>query len=373
MSLWNGYVDLIQSGLNWLADLTGSGAIAIILFTIIIKTVLLPLTIKSVKSTAAMQELQPRIKDLQKKYGKDRQRLSQETMKLYSEYNINPAAGCLPLLAQMPIFFGLFFAIRRSSEAGVGLFAESFLWIDSLASPDNVSLLFIPLAPLAMLAGAAQFIQMRMMRPRNQGKVSDPQQAMMQMMMNFMPLMVIVFGWSFPAGVVLYWFIQSLYSVVQQWFITGWGAVGDWFPWLPELPEHRRLGYKEKKEPSNVVVSGEPAELGGFMGWMQRKSQEMESRQAERNQSRGGATAASSAESAPDSEDEEYDEPELELEEGVVRLSASGGKVRRHAGKGETSPAASVSDETVDDLDAAPAPKPAPRRQRGGKRKMAGD
>lgn len=372
MGLWNGYVDLIQSGLAWLADLTGSGAMAIILFTIIIKTVLLPLTIKSVKSTAAMQELQPRIKDLQKKYGKDRQRLSQETMKLYSEYNINPAAGCLPLLAQMPIFFGLFFAIRRSTEAGVGHFADGFLWIPSLGEPDKVSLLFLPLAPLAILAGAAQFVQMRMMRPRNQGKVTDPQQAMMQMMMNFMPLMVVIFGWNFPAGVVLYWFIQSVYSVVQQWFITGWGAVGDWFPWLPELPEHRRLGYKKKPDPSNVVVSGEPAELGGFMGWMQRKSQEMESRQAERKESGGGTSQSSKADAEPEI-DEPEDEPEYELEEGVVRLSASGGKVRRHQGKNANGSAVPASDEVVDDLDSTPTAKPAPRRQRSNKRKMAGD
>lgn len=382
MSLWNGYVDLIQSGLNWLADLTGSGAVAIILFTILIKTALLPLTIKSVKSTAAMQELQPKIKELQKKYGKDRQRLSQETMKLYSEYNINPAAGCLPLLAQMPIFFGLFFAIRRSTEAGQGHFADGFLWISSLADPDKISLLFIPLAPLAILAGGAQFIQMRMMRPRNQGKTTDPQQAMMQMMMNFMPLMVVIFGWSFPAGVVLYWFVQSVYSVVQQWFITGWGAIGDWFPWLPELPEHRRLGYK-KAEPakSNVVVTGEQPQLGGFMGWMQRKSEEMEARQAERAARSGGAAPEKRSSSAkrtapdpePEPEPEEYDEPELELEEGVVRLSASGGKVRRQRGKGATSGRAASAADSSGDPDTSTGPKPAPRRQRGSKRKMAGD
>src|SRR5690606_19992118 len=143
------------------ADFTGNGGLAIILFTILIKTVLLPLTIKSVRSTAAMQALQPKIKELQKKYGKDRQRLSQETMKLYSEYNINPAAGCLPLLLQMPIFFGLFWAIRRSSEGAEGTFAESFLWISSIAEPDKISLGLFSIAPLAILAGVAQFVQMR--------------------------------------------------------------------------------------------------------------------------------------------------------------------------------------------------------------------
>lgn len=376
MSLWNSFVDLIEWGLVSIADVTGNGGLAIIVFTILIKTVLLPLTVKSVRSTANMQALQPKIKELQKKYGKDRQRLSQETMKLYSEYNINPAAGCLPLLLQMPIFFGLFFAIRRSSEGAEGTFAESFLWIESLAQADNFTLLFIPLAPLAILAGIAQFIQMRMMRPRNQGKVSDPQQAMMQMMMNFMPLMVVIFGWSFPAGVVLYWVTQSVYSVVQQWFITGWGAVGDWFPWLPELPEHRRLGYKKPQE-SPVVVSGEPAELGGVMGWMQRKSKEIEEKQNERNAARGrpGDQSAKSTRAAePEEHYDESAEAEPELEEGVVRLRASGGKVRRSGGKNVRRNTADIeNDEAPASNGSVNQPKPAPRRQRGSKRKATGD
>jgi YidC/Oxa1 family membrane protein insertase len=374
MSWWNSFVDLIEWGLVSIADYTGNGAVAIIIFTILIKTILLPLTVKSVRSTANMQALQPKIKELQKKYGKDRQRLSQETMKLYSEYNINPAAGCLPLLLQMPIFFGLFFAIRRSAQAAEGHFADSFLWIGSLAEADNFTLLFIPLAPLAILAGVAQFIQMRMMRPRNQGKVTDPQQAMMQMMMNFMPLMVVVFGWTFPAGVVLYWVTQSVYSVIQQWFITGWGAVGDWFPWLPELPDHRRLGYKKPQEP-NVVVSGEPAQLGGVMGWMQRKAGEMEEKKAERDGARGGTQAAASIVDKDPQDTYEYDEDESfepEPEDGVIRVRASGGKVKRSGGT--LLQGSSVSDSAVEPATngASAKPKPVPRRQRGGKRKAAG-
>ena len=86
---------------------------------------LLPLTVKSVRSTYAMQELQPKIKELQKRYGKDRQRISQETMRLYQEHGVNPAAGCLPMLMQIPIFFGLYFAIQSLSKSGVGVFASA--------------------------------------------------------------------------------------------------------------------------------------------------------------------------------------------------------------------------------------------------------
>lgn len=327
MGIWNSFVDFIESTLISLADFTGSAGLAIILFTIIIKTILLPLTIKSVRSTAAMQEIQPKIKDLQKKYGKDRQKLSQETMKLYAESGINPMAGCLPLILQMPIFFALFFAIKDASNAGEGHFSDSFLWIANLSEPDKMDMLFFSIAPLAILAGVFQFIQMRMMRPANQGKLNDPQQAMMQMMMNFMPLMVVIFGWNFAAGVVLYWAIQSLYSVVQQWFITGWGAMKDWFPWLPELPEHRRLGRRKPSEPK-VVAVGEDGDFqpSGLFGFMQRSAKRMEERQTQRVET---VNTRKQARNEPPAEELDQPEAETATEDGVVRISAQGGRARR--------------------------------------------
>ena len=96
----------------------------------------------------------------------------------------------------------------------------NFLWLSDLSEPD-------PYKILPILAGLFQFVQTKMMRPSGQGKITDPQQAMMNTMMNFMPLMVIFFGWSFISGAVLYWAIQSVYSVVQQWLIGGWGAIGE--------------------------------------------------------------------------------------------------------------------------------------------------
>ncbi len=279
---WNQFVQLIEWCLTFLADYTGSAGLAIVIFTLVVKTILLPLTIKSVRSTMAMQELQPKIKDLQKRYGKDRQRISEETLKLYAEHGVNPASGCLPMIAQMPVFFALFFAIRELSTTRDGHFAEGFLWIQDLGAADHWDLLFIPIVPIAILAGVFQFIQMRMSRPANQGQVRDPQQAMMQTMMNFMPLMVVFFGWNFPAGVVIYWAVQSLYSVLQQWFITGWGSLKDWFPWLPELPENRRLGRPKPAPEGAAGADSGPAELGGFFGWMQKKTDDLQKRQEEK-------------------------------------------------------------------------------------------
>jgi YidC/Oxa1 family membrane protein insertase len=271
--IWDQYVNLIVWTLDHLAQTLHNGGLAIIVFTILVKTIILPLTVQSLRSSKAMQELQPKIKELQKKHGKDRQRLSQETMRLYSQHRVNPTAGCLPMLIQIPIFLGLYRAISHLTRGSAGseYWNGSFLWLHSLHAPDALHL-------LPLLAGLFQFVQSRMMRPANQGKISDPQQAMMNTMMNFMPLTVILFGWNFAAGPVLYWATQSVYSVVQQWFITGWGSLGDWLPNLPELPEHRRLGYRPPRPVEDVVVvSGDddaPVHGGGAMGWLQRKMEE---------------------------------------------------------------------------------------------------
>ncbi len=271
--IWSQYVQLLEEVLDYLARTFNSGGIAIIVFTIIVKTLLLPLTIKAIRSSKSMQELQPKIKELQKKYKNDRQRLSQETMALYQQYQINPLAGCLPMIIQIPIFFGVYRAIANLSAGNVEGFSsawtQGFLWLDSLNESD-------PYKILPIMAGVFQFIQTRMSRPAGMGKASDPQQAMMNTMMNFMPLMVVIFGWTFAAGPVIYWVAQSVYSVVQQWLITGFGSLKDWFPWLPELPEHRQLGYRAPRDLDAIAAAndGKPAQQGRFMSWAQKKSEE---------------------------------------------------------------------------------------------------
>jgi YidC/Oxa1 family membrane protein insertase len=218
-------------------------------------------------------------------------------MALYQQYQVNPVAGCLPMLIQIPIFFGVYRAITHLSNGSSSInpsvyWEHSFLWLDNLSTPD-------PYKILPIMAGVFQFIQTRMSRPAGQGKPSDPQQAMMNTMMNFMPLMVVVFGWTFDSGPVIYWVTQSLYSVVQQWLIAGWGSMKDWIPALPELPEHRQLGYRAPRDLDDVVVvSGEPKKQSGVMGWMQRKADEAQAQRArmdeERKQKSGGSAASAS-------------------------------------------------------------------------------
>lgn len=277
MPFWDSYVDFVEWCLRELTSLTGNAGLAIIVFTVIVKTLLLPLTVKSIRSTAGMQELQPKLKELQKKYANDKQRLSQEMMALYQQYQINPAAGCLPLIIQIPIFFGVYFAISRISKEG-----GDFLWLH-LNEADPYKIL-----PIA--AGLFQFIQTRMMRPANAPKVTDPQQQMMNTMTNFMPLLVVFFGWTFISGAVLYWLVQSIYSVAQQWLITGWGSLKNWVPQLEkfELPEHRRLGYR-KLEAKEYDPNAEPK---GFMAKMQKRAMAMEEQQRKAAAARGGTPPA---------------------------------------------------------------------------------
>jgi len=300
---WDAYVNLLEHALDFLARTFSSAGLAVIVFTIIVKTLMLPLTIKATRSSRAMQELQPKIKELQKKYKNDRQMLSQETMKLYSQFGVNPMAGCLPILIQMPIFFGLYRAILHLSNNNAGFdtspaWAGGFLWLPSLAEAD-------PYHILPVAAGVFQFVQTRMMRPANQEAITDPQMKMMNQIMNFMPITVVLFGWGFASGPVLYWVTQSVYSVVQQWLITGWGALLDWFPMLPDLPEHRRLGYRPPRDEAEleaIAASGE-ASQGRFMGWFQSKMDEAQKQQAERLATKEGgtkpeATAAASTSTA---------------------------------------------------------------------------
>ncbi|MDP9366848.1 MAG: YidC/Oxa1 family membrane protein insertase, partial [Chloroflexota bacterium] len=200
---------------------------------------------------------------------------------LYSEHRVNPMAGCLPMLIQIPIFFGVYQAIVNLSRSEQGEWAHGFLWLNDLGAAD-------PWKVLPIAAGVFQFIQTKMMRPAHQ-KVTDPQQAMMNTMMNFMPLTVILFGWGFASGAVVYWVAQSVFSVVQQWFITGWGSMKEWVPSLPELPEHRRIGYRPPRCLDEVVVmsgdeDGASARPAGAMGWFQRKMEEAQQQAAERSE-----------------------------------------------------------------------------------------
>ncbi|HEX5505127.1 MAG TPA: YidC/Oxa1 family membrane protein insertase [Thermomicrobiales bacterium] len=272
---WDIYLKVIETGLVYLANFTHNPGVAIIIFTLLIKIALTPLTVKSLRSSRAMQDLQPKIKALQKRMGNDRQKLSAETMRLYQEHKVNPMAGCLPMVIQIPIFWGFYEAIRVLSRQGQGEFAHGFLWIHSLAHAD-------PYHVLPIVAFVFQLIQTRMSLPEAKNRPTDPQQKMMTQMMQFMPVTVLLFGWAFDSGPVIYWVTQSAFSAVQQYFITGWGSLRDWLPFLPEVTRYTPPTHTE--EDDKVVVSSSeddrPAPTGGGLwGLINRQLQRVEAQQ----------------------------------------------------------------------------------------------
>ncbi len=176
--------------------------IAIILFTFLVKILLYPITIKQIKSTKAMQEIQPKMKALQEKYKNDKVRLQQEMVNLYRETGFNPLAGCLPLLLQMPILMGIFFALR---DFNYGPVAPSFLWMPSLASPD-------PLFIMPVISAVTTLIQTKQSMP-------DTSSSQNKMMLYFMPIFIGYISLQFPSGLVIYWSVTNLLQIFQQmWF-----------------------------------------------------------------------------------------------------------------------------------------------------------
>lgn len=205
--IWNQYFVYPMSWLiTYFSDILNSNyGLAIVIVTIIIRTVLLPLNVKQLKSSKAMQDIQPELKELQQKYSsKDantQQKLQQETMALFQKHGVNPLAGCLPIFVQMPILIAMYHAIMRT-EAIKG---HEFLWF-ALGSPDYV---------LPLIAGAATFLQQKLMMAGSPA-AQNPQ---MVAMLYLMPIMITVFAFFFPAALALYWVVGNIFMVAQTLFI----------------------------------------------------------------------------------------------------------------------------------------------------------
>ncbi len=187
---------------------------AIIILTLFVRLILWPLTSIQIKSSQRMAKMQEPLKEIREKFKNDPKRVQQETMKLYSEYGINPLAGCLPILIQIPIFIGLYYMLQTSCEIR---FAH-FLWIKDLSLPDTIECLpsitiplidyTLPIHILPLLNALVTFIQMHLTPTPS----TDKSQAMM---FKLMPVIMLLFFYSFPSGLVLYWLVQSLLGIVQ--------------------------------------------------------------------------------------------------------------------------------------------------------------
>ena len=235
---------------------------SIILLTIVIRLILYPLTGAQLKATKKMQDLNPHIKNLKTKHKGDAKTLQAETMRLYKEHGVNPAAGCLPVLIQLPVIWGLYTVLIKIVNLGANTVSEvnkiayfDFLKISQIWDTNffglplgqNPQQLLSTLGPLIILiplaTGAFQFVQSKMMIPsvnKEDKKLSDAKSAsggkketdfataFQQQSLYIFPFMIAFFSWGFPVGLSLYWNTFTIFGIIQQYKVSGLGGVSEW-------------------------------------------------------------------------------------------------------------------------------------------------
>jgi YidC/Oxa1 family membrane protein insertase len=258
--IWNSLLfHPLVNGLFFFYKIFGNLGVAIILLTILIRVVLIPLTSPSMKAAKKMADLGPELAKLKEKHKDDKQKFAQAQMSLYKEHGVNPAAGCLPQIVQLLVLITLYQAfssvlVQNGSDVLhklntilypiLQLPADTHLnlsfWYLNLAKPDMIALPGLPKIPgvFLILAALTQFISSKMMLPqvkkaekeakKTPGKTDDIASSMQSQMTYLFPLMTILIGFSFPSGLVLYWFIFSFSSIIQQYFVSGWGGLTPW-------------------------------------------------------------------------------------------------------------------------------------------------
>jgi YidC/Oxa1 family membrane protein insertase len=216
-----GMFDILAKPCVWLMNklysVIPNYGVAIIILTLLIKIVLWPLGSKSYKSMSEMKKIQPLMKEIREKYKNDKKKMNEEVMGLYRTYKINPLGGCLPMVVQLPVFFALYRMLYQAIELR---HAPFFLWIEDLSAPDRLfrfgfSIPFMEppygIPVLTIIMGATMLLQQKMSPP-----MGDPTQAKMMM---FMPLIFTVIFINFSAGLVLYWLVNNVLSISQQYYI----------------------------------------------------------------------------------------------------------------------------------------------------------
>lgn len=212
-----GWLTVVAKPLFWvlskLHGLVNNWGVAIILLTVLIKAAFYPLSAASYKSMAQMRELAPRLQSMKEKFGDDKQKMQQAMMEMYRSEKINPMGGCLPILIQIPVFIALYWVLLGSVELR---HAPFFGWIQDLSAPDTLfgtlPWINMPIGLLPILMGATMIIQTHL-----NPAPTDPIQAKV---MKIMPVVFSIFFFFFPAGLVLYWLVNNILSIWQQWFVN---------------------------------------------------------------------------------------------------------------------------------------------------------
>jgi YidC/Oxa1 family membrane protein insertase len=246
IELWHALLGGLGTVLSFFYDLIPSYGVAIILLTIFVRVILLPLTIKQTRSMKQMQEIQPKVKELQRKYKGNRQKLNEELMKLYKEHQVNPLGGCLPLLLQLPVFFALYQVLTAgggtqhipdgSLKEAIVDGGERFLGMNLACSPASSGQGIVQVAQQAAQVDCgsgtgvriAYFIMMALMvgtmfyqQKQMQRASTGPQAQQMKMMTTIMPAILGVFSYSIAAGVLVYWVTTNVWQIAQQQVMLG--------------------------------------------------------------------------------------------------------------------------------------------------------
>lgn len=214
--------------LKYFYSITNDYALSIILFTIATKFILLPLTFSQMRSMNAMKKIQPKVDEINKKYKGNPQKQNELLSKLYKENNVNPAAGCLPLLIQLPIIFGMYRVIQQpvkyvfTSEELYHAADIGFFWIKSLQIPDAIEVakgIRLPFI-LPILSATFTYIQMKMSMSKSSSSSNATAESMNKTMSYMMPAMMLLWGVSLPSGLILYWVTGTIVQILQQYLIS---------------------------------------------------------------------------------------------------------------------------------------------------------
>jgi YidC/Oxa1 family membrane protein insertase len=265
-TLWNALLVHPLINLLVLADyFIHDFGLAVVIVTVAIRLALFPVFRSQVRSSRAMQELAPALNDIKKKYGKDRAQLQQEQMKLYKERGISPLGGCLPMLVFFPVLFAMYAAFQQvgglsgahaltaeqlrdtvmwpflrftvadlPADATIDLTAHWLPWVSNLAQPDHLFFGFI--GPLPIISALLQLVASVQALPRNPPQTDDPTQRTMQSMTYYLPLITVVFFKDLAAGVFIYYITTTIFQLIQQYFVMGWGQLPRWIPPLANIP-----------------------------------------------------------------------------------------------------------------------------------------
>lgn len=259
--MWEAFKQAIFVFLHQIEGVVGDWGLAIIVLTILVRLALMPLTLKQTKSMLEMQKVQPKIKELQVKYKDDKEKLQEETLKFYQENKVNPFGGCLPALLQMPLLFALYAVLGGTADKPGTLmkfFIENkvtgsfyFLIPDIAKTPsqmfaENGLLAAVPYILLVLLFGLSVWLPQALMPGEKQQKMIGA----------YMGVVMLFFGWSAPAGVLLYWDVSSIWGVAQQQIIMATAKRAETDEIVVEAPvptdpgQQKAKGAKNKKKKS---------------------------------------------------------------------------------------------------------------------------